>query len=42
MTDKYQNFDVSIYCRAHEVAKMKDLEWLRQGFEVISSSVKGQ
>jgi len=40
MIDTYQNFDVSVYCRAQEVAQMKDLEWLRQAFEVISSGVK--
>lgn len=40
MTNRYQNFDVAIYCRAQEVAKMEDLAWLRQSFEVISSGVK--
>ncbi len=36
---KYQNFDVAIYCRAYEVEKMKDPVWLNQAWNEISKQV---
>ena len=36
---KYQNFDVAIYCRAYEVEKMKDPAWLNEAWNEISKQV---
>jgi len=36
----YQNFKVSVYTRAYEVEKMKDLHWLDSTWNIISSQVK--
>ncbi|MBN2393781.1 MAG: hypothetical protein JXR84_23815 [Anaerolineae bacterium] len=38
--DRYQNFNVAIYCTAYDVQKMADLTWLEQRFDVISRYVK--
>lgn len=35
----YQNFNVAVYCRAYEVEKMGDPEWLNESWEVISRQV---
>lgn len=37
---KYGNFKVSVYTRAYEVEKMKDLEWLDSTWNIIASQVK--
>lgn len=36
---KYQNFDVAIYCRAYEVEKMSDLNWLASTWDEISKQL---
>ncbi|MCC8200026.1 MAG: hypothetical protein LIP06_16060 [Tannerellaceae bacterium] len=36
----YKSFKVSVYTRAYEVEKMKDLHWLDSTWQVISSQVK--
>jgi hypothetical protein len=36
----YQNFTIAIYATVYDVLKMKDLDWLRESFERISSQVK--
>lgn len=36
----YKSFKVSVYTRAYEVEKMKDLHWLDSTWNVISSQVK--
>lgn len=36
----YKNFDVAIYCRAYEVEKMKDHDWLEQTWADISSQIQ--
>ncbi|MDR1332551.1 MAG: hypothetical protein LBK07_10670 [Tannerella sp.] len=36
----YRSFKVSVYTRAYEVEKMKDLHWLDSTWNVISSQVK--
>ena len=39
-TDHYRNFNAAIYARAYEVDRMKDDQWLRQSWDVISRAVK--
>jgi hypothetical protein len=39
-TPRYQNFRVAIYARAQEVFEMRDLNWLKGRFELISRSIK--
>ena len=36
----YKSFKVSVYTRAYEVEKMKDLQWLDSTWNIISSQVK--
>ena len=36
---KYKSFKVSVYARAYEVDKMKDLHWLDSTWTVISRQV---
>ena len=36
----YKNFKVSVYTRAYEVEKMKDLHWLDSTWNIIASQVK--
>jgi len=36
----YRSFKVSVYTRAYEVEKMKDLHWLDSTWQIISSQVK--
>ncbi|MCD7850782.1 MAG: hypothetical protein LUH63_14240 [Parabacteroides sp.] len=36
----YKSFKVSVYTRAYEVEKMKDLHWLDSAWTIISSQVK--
>lgn len=36
----YEHFDAAIYARAYEVRKMKDLNWLRERFEVMDEHLK--
>ncbi len=38
--DNYKSFKVSVYTRAYEVEKMKDLHWLDSTWTVISQQVK--
>jgi hypothetical protein len=38
--DRYQNFKAAVYVRAYEVQKMKDLDWLKERFEIIKSYIK--
>jgi hypothetical protein len=38
--DHYQNFKAAVYVRAYEVQKMKDLDWLKERFEIIKSYIK--
>ncbi len=38
--DRYQNFNVAIYCTVYDVQKMADLAWLEQRFDVISRYLK--
>jgi len=40
LAQSYNNFQVAIYCRAYEVDKMKDHEWLEQTWNVISKQIK--
>ena len=35
----YKNFKVAIYCRAYEVEKMNDLNWLASAWDEISKQV---
>jgi len=35
----FKNFDVAVYCRAYEVEKMKDQDWLEQTWSDISQQV---
>lgn len=37
---RYQNFSVAIYARVYEVLQMRDLEWLRERFEVMSRFIR--
>ena len=39
LAQPYRNFKVAIYCRAYEVEKMKDSEWLEQTWSDISKQV---
>ncbi|RPH98511.1 MAG: hypothetical protein EHM72_12745 [Calditrichaeota bacterium] len=36
---KFQNFDVALYARVYEVQQMKDLNWLKDRFDIISRNV---
>lgn len=38
--DNYRSFKVSVYTRAYEVEKMKDLAWLDSTWNIISQQVK--
>lgn len=38
--NRYHNFNVAIYCRVYEVIEMKNLDWLKERFEVMSQSIK--
>ena len=38
--DHYRSFNTAVYARAYEVDRMKDDQWLRQSWEVISRAVK--
>lgn len=38
--DSYQNFDVAIYARVYEVLEMKDLNWLKERFDVMDRQIK--
>ncbi len=40
LAENYKNFKVSVYTRAYEVEKMKDPEWLKSTWEIISSQLK--
>ncbi len=40
LAGNYKNFKVSVYTRAYEVEKMKDPEWLKSTWDIISSQVK--
>lgn len=40
MAGNYKSFKVSVYTRAYEVEKMKDLHWLDSTWTVISSQLK--
>ncbi len=40
MSEHYQNFKVAIYARAYEVQKMADLDWLKQGFEMMQRHIR--
>jgi hypothetical protein len=40
VAQNYKSFKVSIYTRAYEVEKMKDLHWLDSTWNIISSQVK--
>jgi hypothetical protein len=35
----YKNFKVAVYCRAYEVEKMADLNWLSSAWDEISKGV---
>jgi hypothetical protein len=35
----YENFKVAVYCRAQEVQKMADPQWLEQSWQAVSSEV---
>mgnify|MGYP000309588679 FL=1 len=39
LAQPYKNFKVAIYCRAYEVEKMKDSDWLEQTWNDISTQV---
>ena len=36
---QFQNFDVALYARVYEVQQMKDLNWLKDRFDIISRNV---
>jgi hypothetical protein len=36
----YKNFSASIYATVYDVLKMKDLDWLRETFDLISGQIK--
>jgi len=38
--DRYQNFNVAVYCTVYDVQKMADLAWLEQRFDIISRYVR--
>ena len=38
--NEYQNFKVAIYATVYDVIKMKDLDWLRESFDLINQQVK--
>lgn len=40
LAGNYKSFKVSVYTRAYEVEKMKDLQWLDSTWNIISSQVK--
>lgn len=40
MAGEYQSFKTSIYTRAYEVEKMKDMHWLDSTWTVISQQLK--
>jgi hypothetical protein len=35
----YKNFKVAVYCRAYEVQKMGDLNWLNSAWDELSKGV---
>jgi hypothetical protein len=37
---QHENFKVAIYCRAYEVDKMRDTEWLQSAWELVSRQVQ--
>ncbi|OGC09558.1 hypothetical protein A2V82_06930, partial [candidate division KSB1 bacterium RBG_16_48_16] len=39
-SESYQNFHAAIYARVYEVQQMKDLNWLKERFEVMSRYIK--
>ncbi|HEX3836787.1 MAG TPA: hypothetical protein VHW25_07470 [Steroidobacteraceae bacterium] len=39
-TDHYHSFNAAVYVRAYEVDRMKDDQWLRQSWDVVSRAVK--
>ena len=40
LAQQYDNFRVAIYCRAYEVEKMKDPQWLQSAWDDISKQLK--
>jgi hypothetical protein len=36
----YKNFDAAIYARVYEVLEMRDLDWLKARFDVMSTSIR--
>jgi hypothetical protein len=38
--ESYQNFHAAIYARVYEVQQMKDLDWLKERFDVMSRYIK--
>jgi hypothetical protein len=38
--DHYRSFNTAVYVRAYEVDRMKDDQWLRQSWDIVSRAVK--
>jgi len=38
--ESYDNFKAAIYARAYEVDKMKDIDWLRERFDIMEKYIK--